>query len=42
MVGFMARETGVVKWFNDEKGFGFVTSDAGGADALSAFEEFSI
>lgn len=23
------RETGTVKWFNDEKGFGFITPESG-------------
>jgi CspA family cold shock protein len=25
----MARQTGTVKWFNDTKGFGFITTDGG-------------
>ena len=25
----MARQTGTVKWFNDPKGFGFITTDGG-------------
>ena len=30
----MARITGTVKWFNDAKGFGFITPESGGKDCF--------
>jgi cold shock protein len=42
LIWIQKMETGTVKWFNDAKGYGFITPDAGGEDLFAHFSEVRV